>query len=209
MNINQFKGDNESKYPPLGAGTYGAVCSGVIDIGTHITEWNGEQKTRNQLILMFDLPDETIEVDGKKMPRCLSLKLTKSKHENSTLRKHLIAWRGRDFTDEELNDFSLSKLLGVPVTIGVVQKEYKGKRYANISTLGKAIKGTDLKATRKIYFDMKDPDSFGAIDDLPKWIVKLINESAESIADNRVFEKGKTPEHTEHVDDATDDDCPF
>ena len=211
MNINQFKNNGDHKnIPPLDAGTYSAVCSGVIDIGTHMKEWKGEETPKNQLILMFDFPTETIEIDGKQMPRCLSLKLTKSMHENAMFRKHLIAWRGRDFTDEELNDFALSKLLGAPVTIGIIQKEYKGKIYANISTLGKATKGTEQKATRKIYFDMGDETTYSAIEELPDWIVTLINKSAEAIATKQCFMKNKgVTKATEHVDDATDNDVPF
>jgi hypothetical protein len=191
MNINQFKNGGQD-FEPLDAGTYAAVCVGVIDIGTHTTTWEGKAITRDQLILMFDLPTETIEINGEQKPRCLSLTLTKSMSDKSNMRKHLRSWRGRDFTEIELEDFALLKLLGAPANVGVVQTKKEGKTYANISTIGKAMKGTEQKATRKIYFDLADPDTYGAIEALPDWIVTLINKSAESILTKKVFMKEST-----------------
>lgn len=210
MNINKFKNGGGNQFPPMSPGTYPAVCSGVIDIGTQSTEYNGEHKTQNQLILMFDFPTETVEIDGQQNPRCLSLKLTKSVHEKSALRKHLIAWRGRDFTEDELKDFELSRLLGVSANITVIQKDYNGKTYSNISAIGKPMKGTEQKATRKIYFDMQDTETYGAIEELPDWMVCLINKSAEAIATKWIFSKKQdVSKTTEQVDDATNDDVPF
>jgi len=209
MNLKNFK--NGEDFPLMSAGTYPAVCAGVVDIGTQRTEYNGEHSTQNQLILLFDFPTETIEINGVQKPRCLSLKLRKSVHEKASLRKHLTAWRGRDFTDEELDDFHLSKLLGVSANVTIVHKDYNGKTYANISAIGKPMKGTEQKPTRKIYFDMADKNTYSAIDELPDWIIGLINKSAEAIATKWVFAKNKdVSKATEHVDDATDnDDVPF
>ena len=72
MNINQFKNGGGNQFPPMSAGTYPAVCSDVIGIGTQSTEYNGEHTTQNQLILLFDFPTETIKIDGQQKPRCLS-----------------------------------------------------------------------------------------------------------------------------------------
>jgi hypothetical protein len=85
---------------------------------------------------MFDFPTETIEINGEQKPRCISITLTKSTHEQAKLRKHLVSWRGRDFTEDELADFALTKLLGVPANVGVTQTKKEGKTYANISTIG-------------------------------------------------------------------------
>jgi len=209
MNINQFK-NGGNNFPPMNAGTYPAVCSGVIDIGTQSVDFAGEHKSTPQLILLFDFPTETIEIDGEQKPRCLSLKMTKSVHEQAKLRKHLIAWRGRDFTDIELQDFALSKLLGVSANINVIQKDYNGKTYAAIATISKPMKGTEQKPTRKIYFDLADKDTYSAIEELPDWIVCLINKSAEAITMKWVFAKNKdVSKATEQVADATDDDVPF
>jgi hypothetical protein len=213
MNINQFS-KGGSSYPPMDAGTFTAICVGVVDIGTHSETWEGKELIKNQLVLLFDFPSEMIDIDGEQKPRCLSLKLTKSTHEQAKLRKHLIAWRGRDFTDDELNDFHLSKLLGVPVTVGVTQKTSNGKTRAIISTLGKPMKGMEPpKATRRIYFDMADANSYSAIEELPDWIVGEINKSAEAIAAKQVFmkesaKKAVSQVGNKHVDDATDD-VPF
>ena len=85
MNINKFNSGG-STFPPMDAGTHPAVCVGVIDIGTHTDTWEGKSITKDQIVLLFDFPTETIEIDGKQKPRCLSLKLTKSRHEKSKMR---------------------------------------------------------------------------------------------------------------------------
>ena len=213
MNINQFNSGGSS-HPPMDAGTYFGVCVGVVDIGTHTETWEGKDIVRNQLILLFDFPTETIEINGEQKPRCQSLKLTKSTHEQAKLRKHLIAWRGRDFTDDELKDFSLRKLLGIPASIGVIQDTYNGKTYAKILTLGKLPKGVELpKADRKIYFDMLDADTYDAIEELPDWIIKEINQSAEAIAHNKVFMKESKKAEIAQMGSSSvtnnDDETPF
>jgi len=194
------------------SGTFQAVCVGVVDIGTHTEEWQGKAITRDQLILLFDFPTEMIEINGEQKPRCLSLKLTKSQDEKSNMRKHFTSWRGRWFNEEELADFHMSKLLGVPATITVAQKTGNGKTYANISSVGKAMKGMEQKASRKIYFDLMDADTYSAVEDLPDWIVKEINSSAEAIATKTVFMKGKAAQQVAQMgNEGCDegDDCPF
>ena len=210
MNINQFNSGGQH-YPPMDAGTYPAVCVGVVDIGTHTETWEGKEITRNQLILLFDFPTETIEINGEQKPRCMSLKLTKSTHDQAKLRKHMIAWRGRDFTDDELKDFHLSKLLGVPATVGVIQKTANGKTFASISMLSKLSKGTEPpKATRRIYFDLADAETYSAIEELPDWIISEINKSAEAIAAKKVFMKESTKSSVAQMGSVPDEDeTPF
>jgi len=195
MNLNQFNNGGQH-FDPMEAGSHPAVCVGVVDIGTHTETWDGKDLTRSQLILMFDFPTETIEINGEHKPRCMSLKLTKSTHKQAKLLRHLISWRGRGFTADELNDFSLTKLLGVSAMVNVIQKTVNGKAYSNISTICKPPKGMAMPTSdRKIYFDMADAETYGAIEELPDWIVKEINTSAEAIATGHVFMKSNTKAH--------------
>lgn len=211
MNIKDFNNGGGMNFPPMDAGTFHAVCSGVIDIGTHTETWDGKELVKNQLILLFDFPTETIEINGEEKPRCLSLKLTKSTNEQAKLRQHLISWRGRDFTDDELKDFELRRILGVPAMITVVQKtNQRGKTYSQIKTVGKAMKGFECpKDCRKLYFDMDNKETYSEIENLPDWIIAEINRSAEAKAANWVFAKGNTVDDATHVEQEGGDDVPF
>ena len=193
------------------AGMHLAVCVGVVDIGTHTETWEGKELIRNQLMLLFDFPTETIDINGEQKPRCMSLKLTKSNRDTSNFHKYLTSWRGRWFTEEELKDFHLTKLLGQPAIVGVTQKTSNGKTYSKISTIGKPIKGAETpKATRKIYFDMADENTYSAIEELPDWIIKEINSSAEAIAAKKVFMKDKTATQVAQMgNDESGEDVPF
>ena len=119
----------------------------------------------------------------------LSLTLSKSVHKNSMLRKHLTAWRGRDFTDAELADFAVSKILGVPATVTVTHRTSNGRTYASITAIAKAMKGAEAKASRRVYFDLQDDSTFEAVKDLPGWVVQKINSSTEARQSHRTFAK--------------------
>lgn len=191
MNIKDFpEGSGGSDIPAMEPGTYSAVCTGVIDIGTQLSNWDGQEKEQNQLILQFDFPSETVKIDGQDMPRCLTMKLTKSMHEKAKLRLTLASWRGRDFTDEERRNFELENLIGVPATVTVVNKETKNKVVACIASVGKAMKGMAApKDCRKVFFDLFDKSTYGAIEEMPKWMVGLINDSLEAKKRNLFFKK--------------------
>jgi len=95
-------GDSFKSVPP---GTYIARCYRIVDIGTQHKMWNDEPKTRNQIIVFWELPTETAEFDGETKPLSISKFYTHSLHEKSTLRRDLKAWRSRDFTEQELMGF--------------------------------------------------------------------------------------------------------
>ena len=72
------------------------------------------------------------------------------------------------------------------------------------------MKGTEQQASRKIYFDLSDADTYSAIESLPDWLVELINKSAEAIASKVVFMKGNTAGQAEQDNGVTDDEnVPF
>ena len=167
--------------PPLDAGTYTARCTGVIDIGWQITSYKGQEKEQPQIILIFEFPTETIEVDGELKPRWMSQIYTKSTYEKAKLRQHLKAWRGQDFTKEELEDFDIARVLNVPCTITVSHTEKDGNIYANIESIGKKMKDVPMPADviRQFHFDIDNAETWGCFPDLPEWIQAKINGSED------------------------------
>ena len=55
--------------PPLEAGVYMAVCVTVADLGDQYSE--KYKHTSRKVAFSFDIPDETIEIDGERRPRQL------------------------------------------------------------------------------------------------------------------------------------------
>jgi len=212
MNIRDFPRGNGGNFVPLEAGTHHAIAIGLIDLGRQTCDFQGEITHRGQLVILFEFPEVAVEIEGVTMPRNLSLKLTKSMHEKSKLRQTLIQWRGRDFTESELNDFDLVKLVGAPATVAVAEKQCAGRTVTFISSVSKPMKGNLFKPSRRIYFDLSDEKTWGAIRELPQWLIDQINASDDCIERGLAFSKD-TAEVEQLSDDAQtasdDDSIPF
>ncbi|GHV09393.1 hypothetical protein AGMMS50229_19510 [Campylobacterota bacterium] len=181
--------------------------------GKQSEDFSGDVKKIDRMFLMFEFPEETIEIDGEMTFRQLSIKVTKSMNEKATLRKLLISWRGRDFTPEEMSDFELTRLLGVPATVSVAHRESKGKTVAFISGISKPMRTNRHDASRKIYFDLNNESTWQKAHDIPKWILETINRSAEAVEKGLVFSLMKNDEPQYQPDEpgmpSIDDSIPF
>jgi hypothetical protein len=173
-------------FEPLSQGVHNAVCFAMYDLGTQHTEYKGEQKLAHQVLIMWEIPAERIEIEknGQKvdMPRAISKKYTMSLGEKANLRRDLQGWRGRQFTPEELATFDITTIIGLPCMIQVLHKISKktGKPYANIAAIMPLMKGApSIKAENPLRFysisDHKDQIPEGT----PKWIAETIKESDE------------------------------
>ena len=117
------KDNGATSFPLLEAGSYRAICYGIVVIGTTYVPAFG--KTVTKIIFMWELPDERITVDGEDKPRAISETYTLSLNEKANLRKMLAGWRGRDFTPEELKGFSLKKILNAPCLVSTTIMQNK------------------------------------------------------------------------------------
>ena len=165
---------------PVEAGTYPARCCGVVDLGIQRTEWQGQVKEQEKVLLMFELPTERVTVEGEDKPRWLSQRLTVSLHEKSVMRKTLDAWRGKPMTADELKGFNIGSLLNAPCMLNVVNKEASnGNVYANIGGIGKPMKGIPIPEleSEPILFDMDADDAEEVFKKLPEWVQNVIEES--------------------------------
>lgn len=198
--------ESTTKFPPLEAGTYLARAYGLIDLGMqHSDQYDKDQ---HKILIMWELPTETVETENGTDTRVLSKQYTCSLSENAHLRKDLEAWRGRKFTDEELRGFDLRKILGVPCQLSVVPTERNGKTYTNIGAVVGLPKGTTIpdQVHGKLIFDLDEEGAYQAMEILPEWIQQRIKESEtfKSLVRNAMPEV--TPDDFE---DITSDDIPF
>jgi len=115
-----------SAYKEVSPGMHSARCVRVIDLGTQKQEFNGEISYKRQVLIIWEVPEEM----HNEMPLTISKFYTLSLHEKSNLGADLTSWRGRAFTALEKQGFDISKLVGVPCTLNVIENE-KGKMKIN------------------------------------------------------------------------------
>lgn len=171
LNVSDKSGND---FAPIPEGVHVAVCYGVIDLGEQFNEKFG--KSTNKVLIMWELPDEMEE--GQELPRVFSQRYTASLNSKSKLRKDLAAWRGRDFTDKELEAFDLKNILGTSCQIQISHKENNGKTFANLAAIMALPKGMPKRMPMHevISFDL-DEDGLEKLKDIPDWIVNIIKES--------------------------------
>jgi hypothetical protein len=166
----------------------------LIDLGTHSNEYQGQVSVRRQCIIGWELCDEfltTGEYAGQ--PFTLSRFFTMSLSEKANLRKILTAWRGRDFTPEELEGFDLKTILGVPCFLNVTHND-KGRAQVNAVMAMPRKSSAPKQFNVSVYLSLDpaeyDPAVFDAmsdkmkalIQDSPEWLA-LQSEPAEEDTD--------------------------
>lgn len=197
---------NEGQRPPsVSAGLHKAILYGLIDLGTIIDEKWG--KERRQVLMMFELPEERIEIDGKSLPRAISKTYTLSLGEKAVLRKDLESWLGRNLEPSDLKAFDLQKMFDVPVMLQVMHRKSKaGKVYANINAIMPGAKGAQTKPENpRMIFNFDDQQYSSIPDNCPAWVVDRIKQALEWAGDSQA-----APHEPEQADACGDeDDRPF
>lgn len=133
---------SNANFKRVPAGNHIARCFSVIDMGTQRTTGQYGEKDQHRIRIAWEIFGEddeglplTIDIDGQELPLTINKAYTLSLHEKAALRKDLASWRGKDFTEEELQGFDVSKLLGVYCMVNVVTTESNGKTYSNVSSI--------------------------------------------------------------------------
>lgn len=185
-------------------GAYPARCIHVIELGTHDKKWDGKAKKTEEIMITWEL-NELME-DGK--PFIVNWKGTNSLSEKANLYKLINAWRGKPFTEQELNEFHFGRLLGAPCLLSVVtEKSKNGKEYTNVSSIMPLPKGMTApeQVNPSIDFGISDIGS-EEWDKLYPWIQKIIEGSDEGKA---YFTDNPKTESAAGGTDNPDDDIPF
>jgi len=207
----QTSSGSDFKLPP--AGSFLARLYRIIDIGTQTTEWMGKKKMQRKIIAMFELHGEDNDgqplqtVEGK--PLIVSKRYTLSLDEKATLRKDLEAWRGKAFTQEELDGFNLEVLLGKCCMVSITHSTYDGKEYANIAGISQvpaALKklGEPVGVNELMIFTL-DPFDQDKFNKLSEGMQGVIKKSAEY---RNTFEPNSAPVSSA-PSELMDDDIPF
>jgi len=179
-------------FEPTPAGLFHTICYGVVDIGTHTKNFQGSEYDAHEVILIWEIPECRIEIekDGelKDLPRVISKRYTLSLSPKSNLYKDLVTWRGKQFTDEELEGFDLKKLLEANCQLNVIHTKKNDKTYANVGNIVPAPKDSKGKPVKRkaenplLYFSFEDlnvDEEIEIPDAMPDWIKSLIQDSHE------------------------------
>lgn len=127
------KNEGGGSFTPHPEGQFAARCVDVIDMGEKVEQYgDNPAKLSHKVNLVF----RTGEKNEKGEYIDLAKEFTLSMFDLANLRKFLEAWRGKTFTDAEVEEGApLHKLCGVTALLSVEQKQSKGGRtYANISS---------------------------------------------------------------------------
>lgn len=128
---------NSGDFKPAPAGTHQAVCVDVVDLGMLETNWQGQKKVQNKIKMVWQI-NEAMD-DGR--PFLVQRRYTLSLYEMAALRKDLQAWRGRPFTDAELEGFDVETVIGANCLLTIVHETKDGKTYSNIKAVSALMKG--------------------------------------------------------------------
>lgn len=196
----KIKDRAKPKAPPVEPGVYPAVCVGFVDLGEQYSEMFNNYANKGMFI--WDLPYETIEVDGKQLPRQLSREFTLSASKKGNLRAVLESWNSTTYSDEAFSELELFDQVGKPCQLQVVLNDTK--EYSRVANLMPLAKGTPAPTTetKLIYWDMDKWDD-AVFADLPEWVQEKIKKSTQ-------YQKEHAPDTTVEVKPpAAESECPI
>lgn len=138
-----------STYTAAPEGLHAAVCVDVVNLGIVAGAYGTKHKVR--IVWQLDAQDDE---HGRRFD--VARVYTLSLHERAALRKDLESWRGKKFTEVELDGFDLEKLIGVNAQVAVTHDlGDDGTTYANVSTVVPPVKGAP-KLQPRDYVRAKD-----------------------------------------------------
>jgi hypothetical protein len=211
------KDSGGGSFTPVAPGMHLARCYRIVDMGTQKTEYQGQVKHLQKVMIQFEVHGEDDNGDAlvtsKGEPMSISKNFTLSLAEKATLRKDLQAWRGRDFTPEELRGFELKNVLGAWAMITAAKSMgNNGKEYTNIVSINPVpvtIKKAGLPEgfNKLAMFVIENPD-MELFETFGNGLKEKISSSPEWRARNGDMPASK-PGSTGSGFDDMDDDIPF
>ena len=208
------KAESKSNSEPVPAGIHQAVCYAIIDLGTQDPN-NPKFKASRKVLIIWELPHETINTPDGSKPRVISCEYTLSIGKKANLRAVLESWRGKQFTPEELSGFDLKKLLGANCQLNVIHKAGKvdpSRTYARIQGVVPLVKGMSpaKPVSDLIFWDIPENGVINIPDSIPEWIRGKIVASEEYKERNGIA--GAVTEAAQSIaieDFGGSDDIPF
>jgi hypothetical protein len=126
-------------YEKCSTGLQQAVCVFVNDIGTQVSEYNGKRKELPKIIISWELKETMKEGDFAGKRFMIHKYYTKSLFDKANLTKDLENWRGKKFSQEELNGFDLDNLIGANCYLNIITTDKDKRQVSAVLPLPKEI----------------------------------------------------------------------
>jgi len=194
------------------AGNYVARCYRMIHIGTSWDDmWD---KAINRVRVTWELPTETrvFNEDKGPQPFVIDKEYTLSLHEKANLRKDLESWRGKSFTEAELEQFDITKLVGAYCMLNIIHNTTKkGVEYAMVSTIASIPKGIPKPeaVNEDLIWDFENNFDTNVLKSFPDFIKDRILGSNEYEDCMNALEGAEFEKQMEASEPADKDDLPF
>lgn len=168
------------------AGTHIARCYKLIHLG-HILDKNfqGNMVYQNKVRLYFELPFETkvFDEDKGEEPISVSKEYTLSLGDKARLRAHLESWRGKAFTQDELEGFDIEDVVGHECQVTIIHKQSKssGNMYEDLVNITPLAKGMTCPPQINPTFIWNYNDHFDLkiLENMHEWFQGIIKGSKE------------------------------
>lgn len=184
------------------------VCVALYDLGNQSNPYQ-DGKYTPQVLIEWDLPDQTMEYNGEVVPMRQCKFYTASIYDGSgqgtesALHKDLVSWRGRRFTEAELEAFNLRNILGHHCMLNIVEK---GEGKVKVDGVMAPAVPEDKKTEGLVFWDMDNPAENWDL--VPDWVRRIISK-AEQFPDIAVYLPDEPEPEPAPTVDATSEDCPF
>jgi hypothetical protein len=159
--------EGNTGYPQVPVGMHNARCIKVIGLGTQKQEFSGEISYKEQVLIIWEVPDEL----NNDEPMTISKFYTLSLHEKSNMGADLSSWRGRAFTEQEKKGFDLINILGIPCTLNIIEGNNGKSKVVNVLPL----------ATKEELPKQYNEDVFFSIEDYQQGNREVFNQLSEGI----------------------------
>jgi hypothetical protein len=195
-------------FTPAPAGTWPAVCTRIVDLGTQDRTYKGVVSKSHQVLISWELHDDECKGDDGK-PMLVQRSFTWSMSPKANLRKTLESWRGKPFAESDFGTFDIRALLGAGCLIGVTHETKEGNTYANISSVLKLPKGVKSPKPSNgqtciwLHEEIFDADAFEKLSDKLKEKIKASPEYQEMV------NGGAGDQSNGDIGDDEDDETPF
>lgn len=166
-------------------GAYPARIVQLIDFGKqYATDFQtGEVKKyddgnpiiQHKVWITFELPNETIEVDGAEKPRWYGKEYTVSLHEKAALTGLLKAADPKG--EHTAKGRNVRGLLGLPVMITIGSTKSGKPKVTGVTAVPKGLQ-VDALANEEVFFDL-DSDDVEVFDGLPSWMQERIKSGVD------------------------------
>lgn len=201
----KVSGKHEGGFRGLETGIYNARCDLIADLGMQETNFGEKHK----LYIRFAVPDQELEdKDGNKFQMSIGTTLTASLSKKANLRKMLESWRGKPFSEEELEGFELTKLLDAPATLVVGSYLKDGEERAKLDNV--------IKCKAQVGALIRTPAAFSTessakeLAEAPEWIREKITEQmANGHAAGEAEQQNGAAHQADEDAGFADDDIPF